>query len=403
LNQIKKQIYRAVLPSRPVLIDDRVNGDGGVNARQLVSGLIGFKGLHDRDGAVLTIIGISAPPHHAEDLAWKEVVHAASLPFFMVIGRRAEAKAIEPGVGNVTSGETGQADWAQTTPPSLLQFDAPNITLTVWPESREKCAFWIHSEFTLSCFSIDGPMAMMFTGDMERASRTVRVSGERLASLWRESAMSQESFAHAIGMKRSGFIRLMQPGEHGMFTDNFRRMAEAVQSTPDKLRSRISPAGEVELEGAGVAPVRASRAGDHLAGVSGVAQPLREITQFHGISAGTRNERMAVEQGTVKVPQDFGDFAVRVDGESMSPEYPDNAVVLFETVEGQQVNFGKDYLIWFTNDECYFSRVTESDDDRDVLVLKKINPDRERFPDRTVHRREIARVALCVGVLIRKK
>ena len=45
----------------------------------------------------------------------------------------------------------------------------------------------------------------------------------------------------------------------------------------------------------------------------------------------------------------------------------------------------------------------ESEDDRDVLVLQKINPDRERFPDRTVHRREIERVALCVGVLIRKK
>jgi hypothetical protein len=242
---------------------------------------------------------------------------------------------------------------------------------------------------------------MMFTADVERASRTVKVSGERLAALWRESAMSQETFAHAIGMKRSGFLRLMQPGEHGMFTDNFRRMAEAVQTTPDELRSRIGPHGEAV--GGGVAFVRASRGGGRTTGVSGIAQPLREITQFHGISAGTRNERLAVEQGTVKVPQDFGDFAVRVDGESMSPEYPDNAVVMFEAVEGQQFTFGKDYLIWFTNDECYFSRVIESDDDRDILVLQKINPDRERFPDRTVHRREIARVALCVGVLIRKK
>jgi hypothetical protein len=248
-------------------------------------------------------------------------------------------------------------------------------------------------------------MAMVFTGDMERASRTVRVSGDRLAALWRESAMSQETFAHVIGMKRSGFLRLMRPGEHGMFTDNFRRLAEAIQTTPDELRSRIGPDGEAvfNVVGAGIASGRASRGSDRLAGVSGIAQPLREITRFHGISAGTRNERLAVQQGTVKVPQDFGDFAVRVDGESMSPEYPDNAVVLFEAVEGQQFTFGKDYLIWFTNDECYFSRVTESDNDRDVLVLQKINPDRERFPDRTVHRREIARVALCVGVLIRKK
>jgi len=238
---------------------------------------------------------------------------------------------------------------------------------------------------------------------MERASRTVRVSGERLAALWRESAMSQETFAHEIGMKRSGFLRLMRPGEHGMFTDNFRRLAETVQATPDELRSRIGPAEEAEAEGvgAGGASARASR-GDRLVGVSGDAQPLHEITRFHGISAGARNERLAVEQGTVKVPQDLGDFAVRVDGESMSPEYPDRAVVLFEAGEGQQFTFGKDYLIWFTNDECYFSRVTESDDDRDVLVLQKINPDRERFPDREVHRRDVARVALCVGVLIRK-
>jgi hypothetical protein len=92
-----------------------------------------------------------------------------------------------------------------------------------------------------------------------------------------------------------------------------------------------------------------------------------------------------------------------IDGESMSPEYPDNAVALFEAVEGRQFTFGKEYLIWFSDSECYFSRVIESDDDRDVLILQKINSDRERFPDRKVHRREIARVAFCVGVLIRKK
>ena len=158
---------------------------------------------------------------------------------------------------------------------------------------------------------------MMFTADMERASRTVKVSGERLAALWRESAMSQETFAHEIGMKRSGFLRLMQPGEHGMFTDNFRRLAEAVQTTPDELRSRIGPREKPSRLAMAII-ARVSRGGDRLAGVSGIAQPLREVTRYHGISAGVRNERLAVEQGTVKVPQDFGDFAVRVDGESMS-------------------------------------------------------------------------------------
>src|ERR1700678_2330877 len=144
---------------------------------------------------------------------------------------------------------------------------------------------------------------MMFTADMERASRTVKVSGVRLAALWRESAMSQETFAHEIGMKRSGFLRLMQPGEHGMFTDNFRRLAEAVQTTPDELRTRIGPAGKTDVElgvGGGASP-RVSRGGDRLVGVSGIAQPLCEVTRYHGISAGVRNERLAVERGTVKV------------------------------------------------------------------------------------------------------
>jgi phage repressor protein C with HTH and peptisase S24 domain len=240
---------------------------------------------------------------------------------------------------------------------------------------------------------------MVFTGDMERASRTVKVSGQHLTALWRESAMSQETFARAIGMKRSGFIRLMQPGAHGMFTDNFRRLAEAVRMTPEELRIRMNSGREPDFKAAGAQTVQDNR----LSGVSGVAQPLREITRFHGISAGARNERLAIAQGTVKIPQDFGEFAVRVDGQSMEPEYPNDAVALFEGVNGQQFTFGREYLIWFTNDECYFSRVVESEDDRDVLVLRKINPDREQFPDRTVHRREIARVALCVGVLIRKK
>jgi hypothetical protein len=135
---------------------------------------------------------------------------------------------------------------------------------------------------------------------MERASRTVKVSGERLAALWRESAMSQETFAHAIGMKRSGFLRLMQPGEHGMFTDNFRRLAERWQTTPERIAQPDWSRGEAELEldgSAAIASPRVSRGGDRLAGVSGIAQPLREITRFHGISAGARHERLASSKG----------------------------------------------------------------------------------------------------------
>lgn len=224
---------------------------------------------------------------------------------------------------------------------------------------------------------------------MRQETRTVRISGERLAELWRGSLMSKESFAQASGMKRSGVFRLMRPGVHGMFTDNFRRMAQVLNTTPAELRRRI---GLID-------PGGADESGS-LNGVSGDVEPLDAVKSFHSISAGTRCERLAIEGGLVQVPPKSCDFCVRVQGESMTPEYPDNALVLCRAVEGQAFVYEKDYIIWFTDDECYFSRVFASEDDRDLLVLRKLNADRTRFPDRTAHRRDIRRIARCVGVFV---
>jgi phage repressor protein C with HTH and peptisase S24 domain len=224
---------------------------------------------------------------------------------------------------------------------------------------------------------------------MQDETRTVRISGERLAEVWREVAMSKETFAQAIGLKRSGTFRLMRPGTHAMFTDNFRRMATALNTTPAELKRRIG-VGESDDDA------------DTISGVTGDAQPLVEMVSFHSVSAGVRSERLGIETGTVRVPPNLGDFCVRIDGDSMMPEYPNRAMAVFKSVEGQEFVYGQDYIVWFTNDECYFSRVFESKDDRDVLVLRKINADRERFPDRTVHRRDIARVAHCTAVTVRK-
>lgn len=235
------------------------------------------------------------------------------------------------------------------------------------------------------------------------APRSIQIRGERFASLWRATSMSQETFAALVGMKRSGVFRLLRPGVHGMFTDNFRRLAEVLQMTPQELRLRIGaehgPDGVEEIPG-GPHPLGTVT---FQAGVRGPAQSLREVSHFHGISAGGRDERLDVQHGMIKVPRDLGDFFVRLDGKSMEPEYPDRAVAIFEAAEGQQFTFDKDYLVWFTNGECYFSRLYESDEDCEVLVLRKLNPDKARFPDRRVHRREIQRIARCIGVLINKR
>ena len=224
-------------------------------------------------------------------------------------------------------------------------------------------------------------------------ARTIKIRGEQLTRLWRTVSMSQETFAAHIGMKRSGLFRLLRPGVHAMFSDNFNRLARGLNMTPRQLKDEIG-VGEVNTadpDGNGSA---------YESGLQGPALPLIDLPLYHSISAGVRAERIALEQGLVKAPSGCGDFVVRVDGVSMTPDYPDRSLAIFKTVEGQQFVFGKDYLIWFSNGECYFSKVFESDEDRDVLVLRKVNNDRRQFPDRRVHCREVQRIARCVGVLI---
>lgn len=222
---------------------------------------------------------------------------------------------------------------------------------------------------------------------MGRETRTVRISGEGLAELWRNSLMSKESFARASGMKRSGIFRLMRPGVHGMFTDNFRRMAQVLGRTPEELRRRI---GLIDAHGEE----------ESLGGVVGKAEPLDEVRSFQSVSAGVRCERLGLDSGLVPVPRMSCDFCVRVQGESMTPNYPDDSLVLCREVRGQAFVYEKDYIIWFYDDECYFSRVFANEDNCDLLVLRKLNGDRARFPDRTVHRSEIRRIARCVGVFV---
>ncbi len=168
---------------------------------------------------------------------------------------------------------------------------------------------------------------------MRNESRTVKISGERLAELWRGSMMSKETFAQAAGMKRSGVFRLMRPGVHGMFADNFRKIAEVLKTTPDDLHCRVAP--------------DASGTDDESRSPCGVSGPCAGVVPCASFSVtalaplGVRSERLAIETGSVKVPLGLCDFCVRVDGESMIPTYPDRATALFENVEGQEFVFGQ--------------------------------------------------------------
>jgi hypothetical protein len=90
-----------------VLIYDRMNGHGRVNAWQVMPALIGSQGLDNRDGTVLTIFWQPPPPNNAEDLTGVEVVYALSLMLIVLVGRRAKAQTLKAGVRNVSGNETG--------------------------------------------------------------------------------------------------------------------------------------------------------------------------------------------------------------------------------------------------------------------------------------------------------
>jgi hypothetical protein len=106
-NKIKKTIDRAILACRPVLISDRMDGNRGMDARQLVARLIRRKRLNDCDRAMLTVISVPTPPNHSEDLAWAEVVHAAPIALLVMKRGHPETKAVQSTMGNVAGNESG--------------------------------------------------------------------------------------------------------------------------------------------------------------------------------------------------------------------------------------------------------------------------------------------------------
>ena len=93
-----------------MLIYDRMNGHGRVNAWQFVPALIVSQSLDNRDGTVLTILRIPPPPNDSKDLTGMEVENALSLALFVLIGRCTKAQALKAGVRNVSGNETGQTD-----------------------------------------------------------------------------------------------------------------------------------------------------------------------------------------------------------------------------------------------------------------------------------------------------
>lgn len=140
-------------------------------------------------------------------------------------------------------------------------------------------------------------------------------------------------------------------------------------------------------------------------GLAGTASRPQSIDVQHSLSATGKRESLAVSRGKVIIPDSLdGEWAIMVDGQSMEPDYPDRSIALFkwQPGEGQQFTFGQEYFIEFDDGDCYFSRVLAAPKSKDKIILRKINPDRQRFPDREIVRKHIRRSAICLSVTIKK-
>jgi len=127
-------------------------------------------------------------------------------------------------------------------------------------------------------------------------------------------------------------------------------------------------------------------------------EPCQEtIPAFESVAAGPLGV-CDVEQLSSSLG-DSGRFKVRVRGRSMAPDYPDGCWVVFSRPRAMAEGLvdDKDYLVWTTAEESTFKRLARDRvDPWQYLLLRPLNPDRERFPETRLHRRQVAYIARAV-------
>jgi len=121
------------------------------------------------------------------------------------------------------------------------------------------------------------------------------------------------------------------------------------------------------------------------------------IPEFESVPAGPLGVCDIEQMGSS--PGESGRFKVRVRGRSMSPDYPDGCRVVFSRPRAmaEGVVDDKDYLVWTTTEESTFKRlIRDPADPWQYLLLRPLNPDRDRFPETRLHRRQVAYIARAV-------
>lgn len=200
-----------------------------------------------------------------------------------------------------------------------------------------------------------------------------------------EQGVPIRAFAMRVGVSVATLHSWLNNDRPEIYDFNRARLAQALGRTKQDIDHRLSSAAQGAFD-ANVEPYS--------------KEDVPEIPMFEWpLAAGKWVEVGGV--GEVFDPRqiDHGLFRVRLRGDSMSPQYPDNTIVEFRCIrDGRDIlESGKDYYFQQNDGTATFKRLAKILEDE--LELRALN--RKKFPKPMVVSRElVVRAAIAVGKFI---
>lgn len=269
----------------------------------------------------------------------------------------------------------------------------------------------MHPEWTY----LGGGIVLTYCPEMGKSTRTILISGIKLAEARRRATLSQEELSQKTGVKLSSVKRIQPLKEASVYLATARKLAEAVKiEVSDLYVRKLAPADDhallddgknqvvVPLDDAGKAYVEgyqksgqsvrdwyeSNRLDNNVQPAPKQAPPIpeweAEIACGHWVECTTA----ALDPKTQMNVIANGRFIVRCMGDSMTPEYQPGARVMFRIVrlDEESLKVGADYYVQDCDGRCTLKTLKEIREDEYVLAPRNPKYEPLRVPKQLVVR-----------------
>jgi transcriptional regulator with XRE-family HTH domain len=215
------------------------------------------------------------------------------------------------------------------------------------------------------------------------------ISGQKLRELRSRHALTQTEFGQKIGLSEPR-VRQIESGEWSAVRPGvLRRLAEFMQKTPEEVSKELAPGGVVRNGKISADNVDLS-----------TMRPVPEIPTFNlAVAAGTWTE--VAEVAELRDPGQVADgrFRIKIAGDSMTPAWPDGALVEFRCLRWgvDELIIGEDYYVQ-RDSEATFKRLVLLDEES--MTFEALN--RKKYPRPiVVQRADVVRMSRAEYLLTR--